>query len=389
MRNNTTAVADRLGILPEYRSAFLNMSMDEASHTYTVPGVGEGMESVTTKIQRVYNKDFKAGNISTTVKAYRTHVEKYRKTWSKDNNQYFMVPVEDIDGIDEVATEAVQTNLEWYGNRGTAIHTAIETHDTKGEYGSYVQAVDAWFNSHDHVGELLAHEVMIYHPTGKYAGTIDGVGVGPDGGLIIWDYKSGQKAPDDINPMTRASVAGLAGSGLIGVAKDNLEAGGTPPALATGFIQIELDIETGTFDIIDYLGVADCGTVLHPEGLAQQIKGGAVMGFGMAALERHVYDPQNGLPASTGLYQCKPPSILDVPPMMQTDAVDKADPMNPIGARGIGEPTMGCAAAALLCAISDALGGHYFNRIPVLPDMIVNAVSGQPQSYKPLQVNTF
>jgi xanthine dehydrogenase molybdenum-binding subunit len=63
--------------------------------------------------------------------------------------------------------------------------------------------------------------------------------------------------------------------------------------------------------------------------------------------------------------------------------------MNPIGARGIGEPTMGCAAAALLCAISDALGGHYFNRIPVLPDMIVNAVSGQPQSYKPLQVNTF
>jgi CO/xanthine dehydrogenase Mo-binding subunit len=200
---------------------------------------------------------------------------------------------------------------------------------------------------------------------------------------------SGQKAPDDINPMTRASVAGLAGSGLIGVAKDNLEAGGTPPALAAGFIQIELDIETGTFDIIDYLGVADCGTVLHPEGLAQQIKGGAVMGFGMAALERHVYDPQNGLPASTGLYQCKPPSILDVPPMMQTDAVDKADPMNPIGARGIGEPTMGCAAAALLCAISDALGGHYFNRIPVLPDMIVNAVSGQPQSYKPLQVNTF
>ena len=200
---------------------------------------------------------------------------------------------------------------------------------------------------------------------------------------------SGHEAPDDINPMTKASVAGLAGTGLIGVAKDNLDAGGTPPALAAGFIQIELDIETGTYDIIDYLGVADCGTVIHPEGLAQQIKGGAVMGFGMAGLERHVYDPQNGLPASTGLYQCKPPSILDVPSMMQTDAVDKADPMNPIGARGIGEPTMGCAAAALLCAISDALGGHYFNRIPVLPDMIVNAVSGRPQSHKPLQVNTY
>jgi hypothetical protein len=48
----------------------------------------------------------------------------------------------------------------------------------------------------------------------------------------------------------------------------------------------------------------------------------------------------------------------------------------------------GCAAAALLCAISDALGGHYFNRTPVVADMIVNAAAGRPQSHKPLQVNT-
>jgi hypothetical protein len=42
----------------------------------------------------------------------------------------------------------------------------------------------------------------------------------------------------------------------------------------------------------------------------------------------------------------------------------------------------------LLCAISDALGGHYFNRTPVVADMIVNAVSGRAQSNRPLQVNT-
>ncbi len=74
---------------------------------------------------------------------------------------------------------------------------------------------------------------------------------------------------------------------------------------------------------------------------------------------------------------------------MRSAAVDKADPMNPVGARGIGEPVQGCAAAALLGAISDALGGHYFKRTPVLPDMIVNAAAGRPQSHKPLQVNTF
>jgi CO/xanthine dehydrogenase Mo-binding subunit len=73
---------------------------------------------------------------------------------------------------------------------------------------------------------------------------------------------------------------------------------------------------------------------------------------------------------------------------MATGAVDVADPQNPVGAKGIGEPVMGCAAAALLCAISDALGGHYFNRTPVVPDMIVNATANRPQSHKPLQVNT-
>jgi CO/xanthine dehydrogenase Mo-binding subunit len=134
--------------------------------------------------------------------------------------------------------------------------------------------------------------------------------------------------------------------------------------------------------------VADCGRVLHPQGLAAQVKGGAVMGFGMAALERHVYDPHWGIPAAVGLHQAKPPTYLDVPLHMEWDAVDIADPMNPVGARGIGEPVMGCAAAALLCAISDALGGHTFNRTPVVPDMIVNAAAGRPQSHGPLQTNT-
>ncbi|HEY9182621.1 MAG TPA: hypothetical protein VIQ99_05445, partial [Gammaproteobacteria bacterium] len=98
--------------------------------------------------------------------------------------------------------------------------------------------------------------------------------------------------------------------------------------------------------------------------------------------------PQNGLPGNVGFLQAKPPSYLDVASGMQVAWVDVADPQNPVGAKGIGEPVQGCAAAALLCAISDALGGHYFNRTPVMPDMIVNAAAGRPQSHKALQVNT-
>ena len=123
-------------------------------------------------------------------------------------------------------------------------------------------------------------------------------------------------------------------------------------------------------------------------GLAAQVKSGAVMGFGLAGTERHIYDPQSGLPGNTSLLQAKPPTYLDVPSVLQSAAVEIADPMNPIGAKGIGEPVEGCAAAALVCAISEALGGHYFNRTPIVPDMVVNAASGRDQSHGPLDVNT-
>jgi xanthine dehydrogenase molybdenum-binding subunit len=199
---------------------------------------------------------------------------------------------------------------------------------------------------------------------------------------------SGQEAPADIFFLTKAAVAGLAGSGLIGVAKDNLKLDDHVPALAASFVVIELDTETGRFEILDYVGTADCGTVVFPLGLSQQLRGAAVMGIGLASLERAVIDPQNGLSASPGLYQSKPPSYLDVPSEMQVAAVDKPDPDIPYGMKGIGEPPMGSSASALLCAISDALGGVSFNRTPVVPDMIINALAGRPQAHKPLQVNT-
>ena len=199
---------------------------------------------------------------------------------------------------------------------------------------------------------------------------------------------SGAEPPEDIHEVTRAAVAGVAGTGLVGIAKDNLPKNGEVPALSCGFAAVEVDLETGKVDILDYVGVADCGTVLHPQGLAQQVKGGGVWGMSYALLERQIYDSQNGLPGNIGLLQCKPASYLDVPSVMAWGATDIADPQNPVGARGIGEPPMGAASAAVLSAVSDALGGHLFNRVPVVPDMIVNHAAGRPQSHGPLEVQT-
>ncbi|MBJ90004.1 MAG: aldehyde oxidase [Woeseia sp.] len=199
----------------------------------------------------------------------------------------------------------------------------------------------------------------------------------------------GSEAPADIHEVTKLAVDGIKGTGLVGVAKDTLGRRGAVPGLAVGFAEIELDMETGKYVILDYMGVVDGGVVLHPQGLAAQIGGGAVWGFGMAGLERHVYDPATGIPANVGFSQCKPASYLDLPDSLRWDAVDLPDPDNPVGVKGIGEPVMGCAAAAVLCAISDALGGHVFNRVPVTPDMILNYLAEQKQSTPVMRTNTF
>ena len=95
------------------------------------------------------------------------------------------------------------------------------------------------------------------------------------------------------------------------------------------------------------------------------------------------------MPASTGFWQSKIPTILDTPANIGTGAVDLPDPENPVGARGIGEPSMGSVSAALNAAITDALGGHLFDTAPVTADMIINHLAGVSEDAIPLAQNNF
>jgi CO/xanthine dehydrogenase Mo-binding subunit len=198
----------------------------------------------------------------------------------------------------------------------------------------------------------------------------------------------GRELPEDLNEMTRASAAALAGSGLIGVAKDTLPVGGETAAFACAFVEIELDLETGQHQVLDVVTVGDCGTIIHPMGLQTQLKGGTVQGLSFSTLEHMVFDQQNGIPGHIGLYQARPATYLDVPRHLSAEAVNLPEPTSPMGTKGIGEPPLGAAGSALLCALSDALGGHVFNRTPVKLDMVLNAALKRPMAHTPLQVNT-
>ena len=160
----------------------------------------------------------------------------------------------------------------------------------------------------------------------------------------------------------------------MGVAKDNFATGGRVMGFVVGFAEVEVDLETGATRMVDYVGAADCGTVVHPRLLGSQIHSGGIQGFGIALSQKWVYDRRWGLAVSKRFYNNRPPGILDVPherPMGWVTA-DEPDPFNPLGAKGIGEPAIGAGSGAVLCAIADALGGNgHFYRSPVTADMIL------------------
>lgn len=289
----------------------------------------------------------------------------------------------------EIHNGSTEANLPWASYQAGSVSIYTQTRS------SYVAAMDAVEKMKAVAADTLGGDAEDYDIDGervfRTANPAQGMTYAAvaAAAMQMGGRFSGEEYPEDIHEITQLSVQKLAGTGLIGVGKDNLPKGGVIPGLACAFVEIELDLDTGKYDILDYVGIAECGTVVHPKGLAQQMKGGAVWGMGMAALERHVYDPQNGLPANVGYYGCRVPTYLDVPSITRSEAVDLPDPTNPFGARGIGEPAMGCSVAALTSAISDALDGHTFGRTPVSRDMIVNHVAGLDQSFKPLQTNNF
>ena len=192
----------------------------------------------------------------------------------------------------------------------------------------------------------------------------------------------GHEVSVDLNKRTKASAAALAGQGLLAAAKDNYPRDGATFSYIASFAEVEVDVETGKYNIVDFLAYADVGSVIHPRSLGGQVLGRSVLGIGHAIGQKWVYDPHYGAMLSTRFYQSKPPTILDVPVDMQWAALDIPDPETPVGARGVGEPPVGGGCASILNALSDALGDEIFQRAPVNADTILTSLeAGRPMQH--------
>ncbi len=194
----------------------------------------------------------------------------------------------------------------------------------------------------------------------------------------------GHELPQELYKFTKASATALAGQGLMGVAKDKYPRDGQSRSFVAGFAEVEVDVETGKYHILDYLAVADVGTVIHPRNLGGQVLGRSMLGIGHTIGQKWVYDQHYGVALARRFHHNRPPTILDAPQRMEWAAVGIPDPETPVGARGIGEPPVGAGACAVLNALSDALGDEIFQRAPVTLDMILDALEAGRPTTEPL-----
>ncbi len=197
----------------------------------------------------------------------------------------------------------------------------------------------------------------------------------------------GHQAPNDVNPVTKASVAALAGQGLVAVARDKYPRDGMTHSYVASFAEVEVDVETGKYYILDFLAYADVGTVIHPRALGGQVLGRSTLGIGHAIGQKWVFDPHYGIMVSKRFHHNKPPTILDIPAKMQWAALDIPDPETPVGARGIGEPPVPGGCASILNALSDALGDEIFQRAPVNADTILASLEAGRPMQRPLMAH--
>ena len=120
---------------------------------------------------------------------------------------------------------------------------------------------------------------------------------------------------------------------------------------------VEIERSTGRLHVLRVAAVDDAGTVINPLLSHGQVIGGAVQGLGECLVEEAVYD-DSGQALSASFMSYSLLTAADVPPIVCGE-VSSPSPLNPLGAKGVGEGGAIGTLAAISNAVVDALGGRH------------------------------
>ena len=137
---------------------------------------------------------------------------------------------------------------------------------------------------------------------------------------------------------------------------------------------VEVDADTGFVRLLGHWVVGDCGKVINPLLVDEQVRGGVVQGIGMALFEHCIYDG-NGQLCNGTLADYLVPMASEMPDIVCAH-VQTPSPLSPIGAKGVGKSGVVAAPAAILNAVNDALAplGARVAETPITPHVVLKAL---------------
>ena len=137
---------------------------------------------------------------------------------------------------------------------------------------------------------------------------------------------------------------------------------------------LEVDTNTGIIRLLNHWVVEDCGTILNPQLVDEQVRGGVVQGLGAALFEHCRYDDR-GQMLNANMADYLVPMAGEMPDI-HVGHVETPTAEGELGAKGAGEAGTAGAAAAVSNAVNDALSpfGVTISEIPLTPELVLRAL---------------
>jgi xanthine dehydrogenase YagR molybdenum-binding subunit len=143
------------------------------------------------------------------------------------------------------------------------------------------------------------------------------------------------------------------------------------------FAEVTVDTWTGVVGVERIFALHDCGRVMNPLTTRSQVNGGIIMGTSYALTEQRVMDRTHGVMLNADLESYKIAGVRDIPRKIDVVFTEVHTGANNTGAIGIGEPATIPTAAAIACAVYDAIGAPVRD-LPLTPDRVLAALGAVP-----------